>query len=146
MQKKEEQLKYNSIIEWINHTFHTAHHGTLRQHRTSSDSSILNVIFSTESPILLSSRLTPAPLSADVLVALGSSPSRSRKSRKSGSMRRCGWEAVRFRYLQEAQNMRELLGWWLSVTRYGVAIIHTGTHSTVIRCQTGANKSFCIQW
>ena len=57
---------------------------------TSSDSSILNDIFSTASPTLWNNLIIPAPLRADVLVDLGNSPSRSRKSRKSGSNRNKG--------------------------------------------------------
>lgn len=66
---------------------------------TSSDSSILNDILSTASPTLWNNLITPAPLKADVLVDLGKSPSRSKKSRKSGSILNKGWDAVLVRNL-----------------------------------------------
>ena len=51
------------------------------------------------SPTLLNSRMTPAPLSAEVLVDLGRSPSASRNSLKSESTRKLGCLAVLFKYL-----------------------------------------------
>lgn len=58
--------------------------------RTSSVSSILNVIFPMLSPTRLKSRMTPALDRADVLVARGRSPSTSRKSTKLGSVCKSG--------------------------------------------------------
>ena len=91
----------NTVYIYIHmkYTIFSSNFPARRKQFTWSVSSILKVIFPILSPTLLKSRMTPAPLNAEVLDDFGRSPSFSRKSTKSPSILNSRCLAVRFKYL-----------------------------------------------
>ena len=73
---------------------------------TSSVSFMWKEILLSESPTLLNSRMTPAPLRADVEVDLGKSSFRSKNSTKSESERNCGCLATSIRKLKRDETLK----------------------------------------